>query len=825
MSVVSRLLCVLGAVVAAGGAALAAAAEPPATVFDVQLEVRDGFVAVDPAKTTLHLDRLGAGRATFEQCGLAPERVQAELIQYLDRVLRKRGSVLEQRVAPGSKADLPALIERDADTATMAHLTAPWPEADQKTLGWVEAHKSDRQLLPDTGGGLLEIYKNILRDPDHALADGPLILLITDPDDTDEIQQPFFTGHLPFALAAPITSAYRAQPTKNTAQWAALRKNLSEDVLGALACQLWYRDAVVDRLADYLEMRGITVTPYRADADPPDLEPAEQAGVSPEKPRFVDERVVRQRVLVSPDPLIAGVLLRTSPDDAEMIAKALYLLLPSDDYTKVVGHAADYLCVMQAPWKEEVDGTLVTGSLVNLRLRQAPGSDLRLASAYLTRRYLAERLRSLDAGGFTVKPAYPEEDRARRLKWTHLLISPAGNVSTTTALPAGTASAATLPDCSTAVDPKDLGKAAPLRYDRGADIVRAETFAHVFSRRDTAAGRAGDEPDHPNQFRLGVEYTAGRPARFTAGYTRVGLAGNDALSGQFGYQDQASGDLQYSRDWVAFGALGRRLQLSVRGFSDFTPDRRLSSGSDSDERRTGGEARGTLDLWRDLDGHWGQLEVGTSWRQSKTEHDGHTVDRTDITLLDVGLHYVKSWDGTPASGRLEVDPLLTLGYANAEYAKPAIDARYHQFVGAFIQWEARATGITTIGGDVPQVELPSFGGDGSVRGFKADAGLARTVWAVQNEAWFPVRLDLGLPSAVSAFLRRNAAVAVFGDVGGLHDSQDSFSGVKAGAGVGLRLVWQDYLTLRLDWAHAVGDQERAPQGGAVYFTVTTRRGF
>jgi hypothetical protein len=164
VSVVSRLLGVLGAVVAAGGAALAAAAEPPATVFDVQLEVRDGFVAVDPAKTTLHLDRLGAGRATFEQCGLAPERVQAELIQYLDRVLRKRGSVLEQRVAPGSKADLPALIERDADTASMAHLTAPWPEADQKTLGWVEAHKSDRQLLPDTGGGLLEIYKNILRD-------------------------------------------------------------------------------------------------------------------------------------------------------------------------------------------------------------------------------------------------------------------------------------------------------------------------------------------------------------------------------------------------------------------------------------------------------------------------------------------------------------------------------------------------------------------------------------------------------------------------------------------------------------------------------------
>ena len=226
-----------------------------------------------------------------------------------------------------------------------------------------------------------------------------------------------------------------------------------------------------------------------------------------------------------------------------------------------------------------------------------------------------------------------------------------------------------------------------------------------------------------------------------------------------------------------------------------------------------------------VDGHWGQLEVGASWRESKTEHDGHTVDRTDITLLDIGLHYVKSWDGTPSSGRLEVDPLLTLGYANAEYAKPAIDARYHQFVGEFIQWEARANAITTIGGDVPQVELPTFGGDASVRGYKVDAGLARTVWAVQNEAWFPVRLDLGLPGALSSFLRRNVAVAVFGDVGGLVDSEDSFKGVKAGAGVGLRLVWQDFLTLRLDWAHAIGDQDRAPREGAVYFTVTTRRGF
>ena len=110
---------------------------------------------------------------------------------------------------------------------------------------------------------------------------------------------------------------------------------------------------------------------------------------------------------MAPDPLIAGVLLRMAPDDTESIAKALYLLLPSPDYAKVVTHPAAYLCTMQAPWKEEVDGTLVSGTLVNLRLRQAPGSDLQIAHAYLTRRYLAERLRTLDAGGFTASPHSP----------------------------------------------------------------------------------------------------------------------------------------------------------------------------------------------------------------------------------------------------------------------------------------------------------------------------------------------------------------------------------------------------------------------------------
>jgi hemolysin activation/secretion protein len=156
--------------------------------------------------------------------------------------------------------------------------------------------------------------------------------------------------------------------------------------------------------------------------------------------------------------------------------------------------------------------------------------------------------------------------------------------------------------------------------------------------------------------------------------------------------------------------------------------------------------------------------------------------------------------------------------------RAAIDARSHQFLGAFTQWESRLRAVTAAG-SIPDVELPSFGGDGSVRGYRPDAGLALTVWALQNEVWFPVRLGLGLPEGIDTILRRNVAVAVFGDVGGLHESRDSFSGVKGSAGIGLRLVWQDFLTIRLDYAHAIGDQSRTKSSGLFYFTVTTRPTF
>jgi hypothetical protein len=377
------------------------------------------------------------------------------------------------------------------------------------------------------------------------------------------------------------------------------------------------------------------------------------------------------------------------------------------------------------------------------------------------------------------------------------------------------------------VPPRDDTKRADaerLRYARDKDAVRSESFANDTGRKDTSGRRAGYEPEGRNVFQGGIEYAPKRGLRYVLGYRRLGLLGDDALSTQLGFQNEPSGDVEYTRDFALFGAFERRLQISVRGFSDFTPERRIA-GTDVDERRTGGEARTRLDLLRDLDGHSAQLTAGASWRESRTDRDGERVARRGITLVDVGALYLRSRDGTPSAARVEIEPLVTSGYDDDTgrwFARPSLDLRYHRFVGDFLQWDVRGRGATASGG-TPDVELPSFGGDTSVRGYRPDAGLGRTAWALQNELWLPLRIGLGLPSGWQPFLRRNVAVAVLGDIGGLHGARDDFSGIKGGAGLGLRVVWQDHLTFRLDWAHTLGGRDHGRGGSGVYFTVTTRQ--
>ena len=798
-------------------APIGSAAAPDA--FVAQLHIRDGYVAVDPdpARTVL-----GATLASTLQTlcpSLTPDRVRSELIAYLDRLLRTRGTVLAQQLTEPS--DLAAVRERDPEAARLAHANGAWSDMDAPFQKWAEANRA-RVKSPE---GLLPIYKTLLAD--GRLADGPLIPALRNADDIDEIRPWFPKGQVPFSLAAPITRDYqRVRPNANADEWSDVREDLAATILDGLACRLWYRDEIVTRVSDYLEMRGIAVADFRTEHDVDTLvpkvglrpAPKDRVGIAPEKPHFVNGRPARLRVIMSPDPLLEGILIDVPSHDLATIRRVLYLVLPSDAYRAAVADLGRHLCLLT------MAADAASRPMILLKLR-GPDAVTGTRRVYVTRRFLAERLRALETLGFTATPTLfderPEPPNRGRVKTAHLLIAPAQG-SGDTGEGARLESQPVIGPCGER-RPGEPSAAAPLRFDRGQDTVRPETFANESSRKDSMSRRQIPEPERPNQFRLGVEHEATRPLRYTLGYARGALTGPDALSGQIGFQEEFSGDVQYSRDFVFFDALNRRLQVSARAFSDFTPDRRLPSGT-VDERRTGAEAGARLDLWRDLSGQSVQLDVRASWRESRAERDDGREHRTTLTLLDLGLLYVRDWDGTASSRRLDVQPLLTLGYSDDRdraFLRAGVDARTHQFVGAFIQWESRVRAVAAAG-SLPDVERPSFGGEDSVRGYRPDAGLARAVWVLQNELWLPMRLRLGLPAAIETILRRNFALALLGDVGGLHDSQDAFSGVKGAVGIGVRFVWQDLLTFRLDYAHAVGDRTRTEPGGLVYFTVTTR---
>lgn len=151
------------------------------------------------------------------------------------------------------------------------------------------------------------------------------------------------------------------------------------------------------------------------------------------------------------------------------------------------------------------------------------------------------------------------------------------------------------------------------------------------------------------------------------------------------------------------------------------------------------------------------------------------------------------------------------------------DIAHQQFVGAFARWDLRVN-TSIASSTTPASESPKFGGEDSVRGYAADSSLARRTWTVQNEYWF---LPPGVENSESGFaatLRKTAAMAVFVDLGELQGAPLRAEGRKLGVGVGVRLVFNDFVTLRLDQAHPVKERDPAfDRKGKWYLTVTTRR--
>lgn len=808
-----------------------AAAQPPQ--LHATLMLRGGHLALDPASTRLEL---GGHATVYRTCQLSDEALKAGLVAAIDKVLQRRGPVLEQLALDPFNAtdadnqprtDLPALrmalgrlAKADPATAHAHTFTGSWAEAQPLFTRWLDAHRNDplpvrvafeRSLYADVYAPMAgatdwldeparpipDLYGTLQTQDHRALERGAVIFDIAPP----------------FQARADGTGKSKLALTVNVAAWASRLDALHEDLLDPLHCRLWSRQAVVGRAQDYMQVRGVALQHYATQAmaskgqaaNLPQMEPNDQAGIAVEPTRYRNEPgsidVVGGRVLLSPDPQIANLVIHADPDrDGPLVRRVLYLLLPTPDWERLRDTLATRMCIARRlPGGKPGPGT----QPLMLSLAD-PALPLQFASTYLTQRALAERMRRLADVGHRLQLASPMLRAEQRRKSVSLVLTQTASASAD--LPAG---ALGLSDCAGGLEPEAVANTAPV------DALPQTALPPPQPRR---------EPQR-HELALGVQYDGAHPLRLLGTFARAGLSADDTLSLTAALQGKGSADVQYSRDFLWFdGDVARRVQAAIRSYSAFEPGQPRSSG-EQDERHTGLGLSATVDLWRDLDNSFAQLLL-TAGRKTVKPEAGAPAGTPGVTLRTAGLGLVfsRSLHATARPSALDVELQAQAGRAGAghgRYGRAQASLAWQRFVGPFWRWDLRAH-ATAVRGPAPQAEWPTFGGEQSVRGYAADLAVARRTWALQNELWLPPPGADRVDAALGALLRRQVALALFVDVGGLRGSPSQHAATKAGAGLGLRYLADANVTLRLDWARPLGEDDARLRSGQWLLSITSR---
>ena len=453
--------------------------------------------------------------------------------------------------------------------------------------------------------------------------------------------------------------------------------------------------------------------------------------------------------------------------------KLLYLLLPDEDYRRV--RANNDLLL-------KTKGQVDTGNPVEfeiLDLRMTPASSLIIANDHVNHRVLRERLGSIQQIGYQAIISRDRDTGASQTTWARLVVLPLPETTTPPPTPSGA---------------------------MGPNAISPDRIAAA--------------PAERNHLRLAVGVDTTETTTVLVEYSRDDIAGDDNLSVRAGWRGEMIIGGTYQKDFAAFGFLGRRLTISVSGDSDFHPDR-LIDNERHDERRNGGSASALLELFRDRQDHWLQFQTSLSRQDVKLKQNPTVPDKDTISRATLGLSY--AWlrpyvIGTPL---LSIDPSFSVARSdtnNSDFFETSVRAAFHAKFANFFEFDSRL-GFDWASADTPEIELPRFGGEESVRGFRLEAASARLAWSLQNEVWFPLRFTDLLGSTMDGLLRRSLKLAAFIDIGGVEDSQQPVSAFEAGAGLGLRFTLQDQATLRIDWAHPLTDFASDLGGHTFYFSI------
>jgi hypothetical protein len=348
----------------------------------------------------------------------------------------------------------------------------------------------------------------------------------------------------------------------------------------------------------------------------------------------------------------------------------------------------------------------------------------------------------------------------------------------------------------------------------------AQPYAEFHAEKSSDTSSFGADKERLNFIGGGFDYHPGQSVRPVVVYRRSRLFGPGSLNLEAGGEnDNPVGSGSVLLDFVGFGSLRRRLTLQAAYGTDYAVERQFDTVV-ADERRTSANGRAELELVRNRNGQL--LTLVAEGRRAAVSLAG--AEAVDLTTFEGGAKYLVDRPGEAFSFRLAVSPLIRVGAANgASYARYGVGLAFHQLTRGTVEFDLSATaGHTT--GDTPLFEWLSLGGPESVRGFRRDDVVARTLWNVQPEVWVPVPWTASATAGPGLFLRRNARIALFTDVGAAWTTLGDFSGFKAGPGLGLR-VTQGPAVLKLDWARPLGTAVTSAPWGRFYFTVQVTRSF
>jgi hypothetical protein len=325
---------------------------------------------------------------------------------------------------------------------------------------------------------------------------------------------------------------------------------------------------------------------------------------------------------------------------------------------------------------------------------------------------------------------------------------------------------------------------------------------------------------------------AGPSTDYAAGvlYRLKQIAGSNALTVSAGTTEHLpNGGASYQWDYLGFATLGRRLSTSLE-VGRHTATNRLVADAAATEKDDRYAFAGALEIWRDLRGHWLNVDLAVADERTRLEGTDAAPSGIDLdshattTVLRIVYSHSGRGGGLPWTDlNGEFGGGWNRGRDTGSYQWTRWTATHRRTLFDSIRWEERAY-LHLSTGDVPLARLPSFGGEDSVRGFRRDAARGRGAWAVQNELWFRLPENLPLPEKIAVPLHRSLSVAAFVDVGGVTRPVEHDAGFATSAGLGLRFV-RGPLTVRADWAHTVGGAATLRGGSAAYFSLQVRPQF